>query len=194
MPRPSLKEQRSEEILDAFVQCAARYGLEGATQERIAAKAGVQRTILRHYLGNRDEMVEALTRHVIGRYADMLEELDAVLGPDGTAETLICLLFDLEGEQDPSLNLVFMNLVASVKVNPERREVLLGTLSTFLDLISRCLRNSLPKARDEEIAALSQGLAALSANLDSLNPLSPPGEWRAATRRAANLMLNAVKE
>lgn len=193
MPRPSLKEQRSEEILNAFVHCAARYGLEGATQERIAAVAGVQRTILRHYLGNRDEMVEALTRHVIGQYTAMIEELDEMLGPQGSAETLICLLFDLEGEDNPDLNLVFMNLVASVKVKPERREVLLGTYSAFLELVSRCLRNSLPDASAEDIAALAQGLAALSANLDSMTPLAPPGEWRIAARRAAFLLLQSAK-
>ena len=34
MPRPSLKAQRSEEILDAYERCVARYGVEGATLEK----------------------------------------------------------------------------------------------------------------------------------------------------------------
>ena len=36
MPRPSVKAERTEEILDAFERCVARYGVEGSTLERIA--------------------------------------------------------------------------------------------------------------------------------------------------------------
>ncbi len=60
MPRKSLKEIRSEQILAAYATYITRYGLEGATQERIAEPAGVKRLIFRHYLGNREEMIDAL--------------------------------------------------------------------------------------------------------------------------------------
>ena len=39
MPRKCLKEVRSEQILAAYATCITRYGLEGATQERIAEQA-----------------------------------------------------------------------------------------------------------------------------------------------------------
>ena len=68
MGRPSLAEQRKEEILDAFGRCVAKFGLEGSSLEKIAEEAGMRRSILRHYLGNRDEMVIALAKKVIGEY------------------------------------------------------------------------------------------------------------------------------
>ena len=60
MGRPNLTEVRTAEILDAFERCVARYGLEGSSLERVAEEAGVKRSILRHYIGNRDEMITGL--------------------------------------------------------------------------------------------------------------------------------------
>ncbi len=39
MPRPNLKAQRSEEILDAYLACVARFDLDGATQESSARQS-----------------------------------------------------------------------------------------------------------------------------------------------------------
>ena len=76
MPRPSLKDQRSQEILDAYLTCVAHFGLDGATQERIAEEAGVKRPLLRHYLGNKDEMITALADYVVAGFALSVDGLD----------------------------------------------------------------------------------------------------------------------
>ena len=94
MGRPSVKEQRTEEILDAFARCVARYGLEGSTLEHIAAEAGVKRTILRHYVGNRDELVEALGRRVEREFLQATEALFAWLPATGRIDKLVTVLFD----------------------------------------------------------------------------------------------------
>ena len=88
MPRPSLKTVRREEILEAFAFCAARFGLEGATQERIADRAGVKRSILRHYLGNRDEMTDALIDYMAVQFDEETEALRLALPETGRVEAL----------------------------------------------------------------------------------------------------------
>ena len=75
MPRPSLKEQRTEEILDAFERCIHRVGLSGSSLEVIAEEAGMKRSILRHYIGNRDDILEALAARTISRYQSETDEL-----------------------------------------------------------------------------------------------------------------------
>jgi len=65
MGRPSLKKERFEEILDAYEQCVARYGLAGATLEQVARQAGLARPLIRHHIGNRDDLVEALINRFI---------------------------------------------------------------------------------------------------------------------------------
>ena len=60
MGRPSLADVRRPQLLDAYAACLARYGVEGTTLDRVAKEAGVTRGLVRHYLGNRDEVLRAL--------------------------------------------------------------------------------------------------------------------------------------
>ena len=55
MARPSVKEERREQILTAYEQCVARYGVEGATLDKVAEEAGLARPLIRHNIGNREE-------------------------------------------------------------------------------------------------------------------------------------------
>ena len=59
MARPDLSAERSEQILDAFSRCVARSGLDAVSLEEVAGEAGVRRSIIRHYIGNRDDLVAA---------------------------------------------------------------------------------------------------------------------------------------
>ena len=93
MARPSLKEVRTLEILDAFVTCVTRYGLDGSTLERISEEAGVKRPILRHYLGNREEMVALLIEHVVERFNAQTEALFANLPAERRWPALMDQLF-----------------------------------------------------------------------------------------------------
>ena len=70
MGRPKLDDVRRPQILDAFAACVARYGIDGSTLDRVAEEAGVTRALVRHYLGNRDEVVVALAEHVTDRDID----------------------------------------------------------------------------------------------------------------------------
>ncbi|MEO1142890.1 MAG: TetR/AcrR family transcriptional regulator, partial [Pseudomonadota bacterium] len=62
MARPDIKESRREQIIDAFEFCVARYGVEGATLAKTAEQAGLARPLVRHNVGNRDDLVDALTK------------------------------------------------------------------------------------------------------------------------------------
>lgn len=194
MPRPSLKDQRSEEILDAFLTCVARFGIEGATQERIAAQASVKRTLLRHYLGNRDEMISALTEHVVAGFAQTTDLLARMLGADGGLKHLIDLLFDQRDASDPRLMLAYQAMVASVDNYPEMRAPLLESLQRFLSVIEAAAKQSHPTLSPATIRAVAHGISAAYVNLDALAPLNPPADWHAAAKTAAILLANSLEE
>ncbi|MGI9391570.1 MAG: TetR/AcrR family transcriptional regulator [Boseongicola sp.] len=194
MPRPSIKDQRSEEILDAFLTCVARFGLEGATQERIATEAGVKRTLLRHYLGNRDQMISALTAYVVSGFAQTTDALAQMLGPDGGLMQLINVLFDQREASDPRLMLAYQAMVASVDNYPGMRTPLLESLARFLSVIETTAKRSNPTRSPNEIRAVAHGISAAYVNLDALTPLNPPADWHAAAKAAAILLANSLKE
>ena len=100
MGRPSIKEKRSAEILDAFGRCVARYGVEGSTLERIANEAGVKRTLLRHYIGNRDELIEALGQRIEQDFLHRTRAIFDALPESRRVETLLDTLFDPANQSD----------------------------------------------------------------------------------------------
>ncbi len=77
MGRKDLTEQRHEDILDAFERCLIKYGLEDSTLERVAQEAGKSRNIIRHYIGNREDLIAAFVERILLRIkqvaADILE-------------------------------------------------------------------------------------------------------------------------
>ncbi|WP_299888115.1 TetR/AcrR family transcriptional regulator [uncultured Ruegeria sp.] len=193
MPRPSLKDQRSEQILDAYLTCVSRFGLEGATQERIATEAGVKRPILRHYLGNKDQMTGALISHVVERFAQATTAFRDALEPTGTTADLIDLLFDKSAPNDPRVMLAYQSLVTSVVYHPSMRQPLVDSLEQFFEVIEVVLKRASPNAPTAQIRAVSQGISATYVNLDSLAPLNPPEAWRAELKQAATILAASLE-
>jgi AcrR family transcriptional regulator len=60
MARPSKSEERKEQILNAFERCVVRSGIQGVTLEKVAKEAGLPRSLVRHFVGNRDDMAAAV--------------------------------------------------------------------------------------------------------------------------------------
>lgn len=63
--RPSKVGERRAEILQATLGLVAKEGLAGVTFAKIAEATGLQRTLVLHYFGNRDELVEAFIDHAV---------------------------------------------------------------------------------------------------------------------------------
>ncbi|MCL1095442.1 TetR/AcrR family transcriptional regulator [Shewanella kaireitica] len=93
MARPSMAGQRREEILDALEACILAKGIQATSLENIAEAAKVKRTILRHYIGNRDEIICALSERWTLKYSLQWQELLKWLPQNNRAEALIDSLF-----------------------------------------------------------------------------------------------------
>lgn len=192
MPRPSLRTQRSEEILDAYMTCVARFGLEGATQERVAAEAGVKRPLLRHYLGNRDQMIVALNLHVANTFNNQTTELDFYLSQIESGSQLVEILFTEDEEIDPRLLAAWQALSTSVGDKPDLAKPLLEVLSRFLSVIEKALRRVSPNASADKVRAVAQGISTVFLSLDSLAALDAPSDWRLELERAALLLTETL--
>ncbi|WP_170763100.1 TetR/AcrR family transcriptional regulator [Ruegeria lacuscaerulensis] len=193
MPRPSLKTQRSKEILDAYMTCVARFGLEGATQERIAAEAGIKRPLLRHYLGNRDQMIAELNAHVAESFNALTTEFDMALTQIETSAQLIEILFAEDKTIDPRLMLAWQALTASAGDHTELSQQLLDSLSQFLSVMERTLRRIAPEADAGRVRAVTQGISAAFQTLESVSPLKPPAIWRSELKLAATLLTKTLE-
>lgn len=62
MGRRSVAAERRQQIIAATVSCMATHGVSGTTLERIADTAGMARGHVRHFTGNRDELLTDAAR------------------------------------------------------------------------------------------------------------------------------------
>jgi len=90
--------QRREEILDALETCILDKGIQATSLENIADTAKMKRTILRHYIGNRDDIICALSDRWTNKYTQQWHELLTYLPTSNRSEALIESMFSYRGK------------------------------------------------------------------------------------------------
>jgi AcrR family transcriptional regulator len=200
MGRPSKKEQRTEEILDAFYRCVARYGLEGSTLEFIATEASLKRSLVRHYVGNRESLVDQLVDRVLTyssvHWEAFLENVPSVDESQGSQEVFIeYILEGLFSEQhsDAEYILVIESLIFSANHNPVLRKKMQQWLQRFTDDIGRILGEVFSDKTELDIKAVAFGVISIYFNLDSLSPLGMNHIYRKPAHNAARLLIHSLK-
>ncbi len=193
MPRPSMKEVRSEEILAAYAKCISRYGLEGATQEKIATEAGVKRSILRHYLGNREQMIGALIDYVDKQIENELEILQKALPDNQRVIALIEFLFDAKYATDDKSAMMMQALASAAYSNPEVNSKILDWSNRFVEFVKVEIAQEYPNISDEHAFRTAFGIVALYFNIDSFSQISIPDSWWAASANAAHTLIRSIE-
>lgn len=194
MPRPSLKEERTKMILIAIRYCVARYGLEGATQDRIADAAGMKRPMLRHYLGNREAMIETFIDHMANELNTETDWLIDALPDEERMSAMLDILFGPIGISDAETLLAFQAVAAATDRYPHARDVLLQAIKRFIDAIDQEIAKSHPTADAGHRKTTAHAIANLHFSVDGLSPLNPPTEWRDHARSAADILIRSLEK
>ncbi len=193
MPRPSMKEARSEEILAAYAKCISRYGLEGATQEKIASEAGVKRSILRHYLGNRKQMIGALIDYIDKQIEYELELLQGALPEDQRVSALIEFLFDAKYATDDKSAMMMQALASAAYSYPEVNLKILDWSNRFIEFVKVEIAREYPNISDEHAIHTAFGIVALHFNIDSFSQIAIPDIWWTASGNAAHTLIRSLE-
>lgn len=188
MGRPSKKAERTEQIMQAFQRCVARYGLEGSSLERIAEESGLQRSLVRHFAGNRDQLVQQLADNVIQQSEQQWSDYLTCLPQAEAIGYLLDGLFS-DDHSDAEYVLVIESLIFAAGQDPELLQKMQGWMQRFTDDIETILKRDFPSASGPDIQAVAFGLVSIYFNLDSLAPLNMNQQFRIPARRAAELMI-----
>lgn len=185
--RPSNRDERYEQVMQALVRCVARLGIEGATLTTIADEAGLSRPLIRHHLGNRDEILQSLQDYVLMGFDDQTDALAEALPDIDPAVTVIDLLFADTGAADPDLVLAFAALTARSAGDADLRSACQASISRFEAVIAQAIRAEHPHLDQPFADQTAQGIAGLYFNKVSLSPLAMSDTWH------ANAKINAMK-
>ena len=183
MGRPSLASVRRPEILDAVRTTMLRVGVASTTLTRIAETAGLQPSIIRHYVGNKREVMRAAVERALGDVLAVIE-MEEQQAADG--EELLDRLFD--GRLSvPEINQFIDQLIAESYHDDELRRDLSETYDRFLQTISAQLPDSVPADQRESSAYALLCIAHAAQTFEHLGFADEP--LRLA-RDAATLVLN----
>jgi len=161
--RPPRTEERRLEILEAFARCVARSGLEATTLDDVAREAGLQRAMIRHYVGNRDTLVREALEHLSAQYLSRAAEaLDAA----GNALDVDALLdFFFLGDYVfgmPEQNRVFDSLLFAAASDPEACVSLCAIYESFDELVRKHLVRRVPSAKPDRIGPVAWSIVCLA--------------------------------
>lgn len=193
MGRPDLTTVRTEEILNAFEHCVARYGLHGSSLERVAETAGMKRSVVRHYLGNRDEMVEALAVRVANRCREDLDAYLSTVTEERRLEQLLAFLFPDSGQGSTDNLMAVESLIAAGEDHPRIRELMTTYVEAVVEMVTNQLRIAFPNTTRSQCWTTAYGLVGICFNHTSLSPLGLPAKYLTAARKSARELINTLQ-
>ena len=186
MGRPDLSHIRREQILDAFGRCVARYGLHGSSLELVASEAGMKRSVLRHYMGNRDDMIVALAERVAASSRAVLVEFANSPGA-GQVDVLLDFLLAPASQNTDDL-LTVEALIAAGEDHPRVRTLMTDYIGDVVSMCADHLQLAYPDAPRDACSVAAHGIVGIAFNHAAFAPLSLPEEYLNAAYAAARAL------
>lgn len=194
MPRPSKAAERTEQILDAFEACIMKHGLGGSSLENIAKEAGMKRSILRHYIGNREELELALFARVMKRYHNELDVIFDWFTDDDIEEQVLAMFFP--NRMASSMETIVMTeaLLTLSRRSEECEAQFVDYMNTFVAGLTEVLMRHYVGAGEDRCWSVSYGIISIYFNQDTLMTLQLPSRYVDAARETARILLRSLEQ
>ncbi len=192
MGRKSLAPERITQILDAFERCIRQYGFEGSSLEKIASEAGVKRSIIRHYIGNREAVVQAMVKRLIENYRQEMADGIADVPPDDFANVMLDHLFLWNAEERTGNEILLDSLWAKQESDPYISSLLTELYQALEDLFTEGLGYAYPQTSPEMCRGVAYSLICLVHTHASLVALGLGASRKTAVRQAAQQIVDEL--
>ncbi len=193
MARPSVKEERTEEILRAYEKCIALYGVEGATLQKIAHVAGIARPLLRHHVGNSDDLLRLAVKRFIKRSEQSISDMYVML-PDGiNGEEFIHLLFhSLSSKEQHNDVMIAASFIYASQTNKNIKAQMQSWLNSFVKDFTAQIQKMYPQAEKDKVKNVSAGIIGIYFNIESIIPLGDNKSLKDQSYQAAVYLLQTL--
>jgi AcrR family transcriptional regulator len=193
--RPSVAGARKEQILDAVEATVTECGLENTSLQRIADRAGVTRSAIAHFVGNRDDVIDAAATRSVGRIRAEFEAALRETPPEDRVNRFIDMVFS-RGRRDRKAVLDLNDeLVALAHRHPHAREKLAELYTAFEDMVQDMLGDLHPEADDEQVATVAATAVLLLREADRVAAVGltlHPDLIEARAMRAVRLLVDSL--
>jgi len=150
MGRKNLKEKRSSEIIAALERCIEKRGLESTTLEQVAEEAGTSRRIIRHYLGNREEMILTAINQIEKKHMDLAMEVMGDFQSEARLKSALNYLFGEKFNSLPLNNLLARLLASAVRGDDVIQGAMKRIYNKFQSTIEDELKRAFPRTERKD--------------------------------------------
>jgi AcrR family transcriptional regulator len=157
MGRPSIKESRQKEIIEAFYKLAKKEGLENASIAKVAALIDINPSLVIHYFKTKEYLVYGLIEYILDRWL-LIYKIPAEYNTDPEKKLLKVIdnIFSHKWNTlfDDSVSYSCYALAFRDEKVKENYKVLLDTLrSNLKDLIVECNKQGVLAVKNPALAA-----------------------------------------
>lgn len=192
MGRPSMVAQRREEILNALEICIRERGIGGTSLEYLAEIAKMKRSILRHYIGNRDEIIVALGERWAQYYAELWQSTLDYLPSTHRVESLIEVLFSPRDKEYIEHVVIGEALFSEAKRLEKIKQQMQQNMQHFLQVLKQEMTSQFPNADGEKCQIIAHGIHANYLMAESLLPLDMQDDVY-QLKQSSLLLLSTIK-
>ncbi|GLP76622.1 hypothetical protein TUM20983_37320 [Mycobacterium antarcticum] len=187
--RPTISAQRRQQIVHAFIGLLGERGLAGVTLDDVARAAGIQRAALRHFVGNRQDLVAATIEELSRRHASTVREL---IAESPSIDDLISALFSNEWVTDMRAeDAAFDVLMQEGTRDAATRGFIRAAYDVLLTEIAAALRRGSQRP-GTDIDNVAYAIACLSEHNIVMQQIGYPPEMIRGARAAAHTLAQSV--
>jgi AcrR family transcriptional regulator len=195
MGRKDLTEQRHEDILDAFERCLIKYGLDESTLERVAQEAGKSRNIIRHYIGNREDLIAAFVERILSRIKQVSEEILANTPRQKLIPKVLDFLFEeRSADSPPDLGERMLGGMWHIREqSPKVQQALLNFYKEFEKILTDGLTQLYPDVPTKKCQEVAYSIICLAETNWVLGSVGVDVSHTRMVRRSAQYLLQALE-
>ncbi|SHN20125.1 TetR/AcrR family transcriptional regulator [Cryptosporangium aurantiacum] len=192
MGRPSRAAERTEQIMQATGRCLRTYGLVGTTLERVAEESGLSRSHVRHYVGNRDDLLRSFATWLYTGYE--AEFVRAVAESEARDKLPLTMdyLFGQGIMPTSDDDTIIRELVTAGLTDTSVRTILQGKYQEAVDTIGDALAAEYPTATPAALRSTAYGLWCLALGNSMIGDLGLPVASGGLVRTAADALLDQL--
>ncbi|WP_198170474.1 MULTISPECIES: TetR/AcrR family transcriptional regulator [Actinoplanes] len=184
--------ERTEQIMQATARCLQKHGLAGTTLERVAEESGLSRSHVRHYVGNRDDLLQKFANWLYSGYE--AEFIGRIAGADGRDKLPIVMdyLFSTGFLPISDDDTVIRELITAGIADERIRVVMQTHYTQAIQSVEDALAAEHPEASPGARRAVAYGLWCLAMGNSMMAELQLPVASGGLVRAAAESLLERL--
>lgn len=188
MARPSVAAERREQIIEATLLTIARHGVSSASLDRIAETAGMARGHVRHFAGNRDELLADTARSVFSEDGE-----PTILPPSAvTFADALDYLFGEDFTRSDAENAVVLGFVELARTTPAIADILALAYGRTRERLAELAAIAYPGVASASLSVIADGTLTAALGNVFMGDFDPDVARTANARRAVEALVDGL--